>query len=79
MSRYFTTKDAAEYLGYSVHSIRRFVREGSLVPSNQLGHPRFTQAALDAFLHRTNRRNSVPTQVTSVSGLNPLLQAALSK
>jgi hypothetical protein len=79
MSRYYTTAQAAEYLGYKPRSIRRFVSEGKLIPENQVGHPRFTQIALDAFLRRSNSHKRPTVQVTTVSGLNPLLQAALSK
>lgn len=78
-SQYYSTKDAAAYLRYSVFSIRRFVRDGKLVPINQQGHPRFSQAALDAFLCRQGKAINVSTIAPVVGSINPLLQQAMSK
>jgi excisionase family DNA binding protein len=74
---YYTTRQAAEYLGYRPGSIRRFVREGKLVPTNRVGHPRFTRAALDAFAHRGQVKKPVGFQNAILPTLHPALQQAL--
>jgi len=78
-SRYYNTRDAAEYLGYKPCSIRRFVREGKLSPTNATGHPRFTQAELDRFAHRGRVVAPAAFHATVLPTLNPELLAAMGK
>jgi hypothetical protein len=78
-SRYYNTRDAAEYLGYKPCSIRRFVREGKLIPTNAEGRPRFTQAELDRFAHRGRIVAPAVFNATVLPTLNASLLAAMGK
>ncbi len=77
--RYYSTREAAEYLGYKPCSIRNFVRQGKLVPTNTQGHPRFTQAELDRFAHRGRIVAPAAFHASVMPNLNPELLAALGK
>ncbi len=77
--RYYSTRDAAEYLSYKPGTIRRLVREGKLIPTNKIGHPRFTQAELDRYAHRGQVVAPAAFHASVLPNLNPALLEALGK
>ena len=56
--QWFTTSEAARYLGVSVDKVRQLDESGELRASRTEGkHRRFARRALDAYLARHGRRN----------------------
>jgi len=78
-SHYYTTAQAASYLGYKVNTIRRFVRDGKLVPVNTIGHSRFTKASLDLFARRGRTDLPASLKAAMEPTLHPAILAAMSK
>lgn len=79
---WLTTREAAEYIGYSSKSVTRFCRDGSLQHSRggHRGAYRFRKSWLDAFLTPVPNRafDSPPVRRSQAIPVIPSLDAKLA-